>query len=76
MTMREECGAAGRHDSIDPGGDTSTQRADPRAGGQEVMFLVTLLDTCPALDHVQISRANNSLSHLGLSEVSFLSFIS
>lgn len=57
-TMREECRAARRCRSVDLGGDTSTQRTDPRAGGQEVMFLVTVSDTYPSSYILQMPRTN------------------
>lgn len=56
--MREECGAAGRCHSVDPGGDASTQRSDPRAWGREVMFLVTVPDTHPGSYILQIPGTN------------------
>ena len=56
MTMREEYAVAGRCHPAAPGGDCSMPRADPRARGQEAMFLVTVFaihfSSVQSLSHV------------------------
>ena len=53
MTMREEYAVAGRCHPATPGGDRSIPRADPRARGQEAMFLVQ----CSPFTSVRFSRS-------------------